>query len=136
MKRYFGIFSLLVVLAAYLGMGDRAPLSCDAGEAVVSLHNTPGGDSKDRLFDVTPTPQKHEATLNDRADTFHASSGRVRRVLPSTGFRPGNMAARAAANYSLAAVFTARVGQSRLSTLPQRCLTVRYYVIALRHILR
>lgn len=135
-KRYFGIISLLLVLAVWVGLGNRSRQSGAENEAVVSLLSTRDNAARDRLFDAAPVPQRHEATLSGRADTFHACNERGRRLLPTAGFSPRNTAAHIAANNTLAVEYRAKVWQSRLSALPQICLSVRYYVIALRHILR
>lgn len=136
MKRYSAIISLLVVLTVWIGLGNRSQHYSVENEAVASLHTATGDTARDRLFDATPVQQKHEATLSGRSDTFHACNERGRRLLPTTGFSPRNTAAHIAANNSLVVEYMARVWQSRLSALPQICLSVRYYVIALRHILR
>lgn len=105
-------------------------------DAVASLQSDAEGNPRDRLFDITPEPQKHEATLNGVSDTFHSVNVRGRRTVPPTGFSPRSMAAHVAATNNLAVLFMAKVWQSRLSALPRISLSVRYYVIALRHILR
>ncbi len=136
MKRKLYIFSLLLVLVAWIGYGSHKSVTLAGNEEMMTLHSAQDADTKDRLFDAAPVPQRHEATLSGRADTFHACNERGRRLLPTAGFSPRNTAAHIAANNTLAVEYRAKVWQSRLSALPRICLSVRYYVIALRHILR
>ena len=136
MKRYFGILSLLVVFAVWFGVGSLMAHSGGDDGVPVSLHEASDGDARDRLFDATPVQPKHEATLSGRLDSFHACNERVRRTVPTTGFHSGHVAVRATANSCLAIQLMSREWQCRLSSLPHICLSVRYYVIALRHILR
>ncbi len=136
MKRILYIFSLLLILVVGVGCdGHKVAMEDGVGDENAILE-ADGSNDKDRLYDATPVPPKHEALLSSRLDTVQAGSQRVRRVIPSTGYHSGNAAAKCATNNNLAVLFMAKGWQSRLSALPQICLTVRYYVIALRHILR
>lgn len=137
MKRTLYIFcSLLLILLVGIGYESHKSMVFADNEEMVALHDAQDADTKDKLYDATPVPQKHEALLSSRFDTVHASSQRLRRTVPTAGYHPGNAAVKFTANNNLALLYMAKAGQMRLSALPQICLTVRYYVIALRHILR
>lgn len=137
MKRTLYIFSLLLlVLVVGIGYGSHRSMALAGNGETVALHDAQDADTKDKLYDATPVPQKHEALLSGRWDSVHASSQRVRRTVPTTGCHPGNAAVKFTANNNLAVLYMAKARQTQLSALPQICLTVRYYVIALRHILR
>ncbi len=137
MKRKLYIFcSLLLVLLVGIGYGSHISVALADNEETVAFHDAQDADTKDKLYDATPVPQKHEALLSGRFDSVHASSQRVRRTVPTTGYHPGNAAVKFTANNNLAVLYMAKAWQMQLSALPQICHTVRYYVIALRHILR
>ncbi len=136
MKRTLYIFSLLLVLVVGIGYDCHKSVAIAENGETVEFHEAQDSDTKDKLYDATPAPQKHEALLSGRFDNVHASSQRVRRTVPTTGYHSGNVAVKFTANNNLAVLYMAKAWQMQLSALPQICLTVRYYVIALRHILR
>lgn len=136
MKRIVYFFSLLVVLSAlYVALGPHVgadTLEVSAASAVDDDRDL--GD--DRLYVRTPLKERHEAVVDSRADNINAGTGRVKRVNPSFGSRAGGNALRTASGSIFLTVTWSKAGQACLMPMTGVVHSVRYYVIALRHIIR
>lgn len=136
MKRFMCIFSLLFLLTSWCGVDSLGLYSNQEKEIVKRYKIDENAPSGYMLFDRTPVPSKQEASFENRSDTFQLSNGRVKRLTPTFGPKPGTMMARGTFNNSIGSLIRVRTQITKLSTLDWLSLSAKYYVIALRHIIR
>ncbi len=127
MKHSHCILSILFLLAALCGMEslelDRGVLSSDV-ERTESM-----------VYDSSPDLSGCEEMLYGRENTSRVSGERAKRVNPTQAWRNGGNAQKASLQSNPPFQFRGCLPSAKRESQTCLCLSVRYYVFALRHIL-
>ncbi len=135
MKHSHCILSILFLLAALCGLE-----SLELGGGIISsdVSSAEQGLSKRTesvVYDSSPDLSGCEELLYGRENTSRVSGERAKRVNPTQAWRNGGNAQKASLHSNSPFQFRGRLLSAEPDSQTCLCLSVRYYVFALRHIL-
>ncbi len=135
MRRHLFIFLALALLLAFFGLGAKS-LDNHAGDRCVSQNIEHGSNkTKYALNDSKSSIPDNDAVLESRTSNYRLCIHRVKRIQPSGSSRLSSSLVKVSFSNNPITQYHNQELPSRLYSLVSHCLTVHYYVFALRHIL-